>query len=49
VFWSGVLPASSGWEGVDRFHLAQDRDLWWTFVNVVMNVQVPQKGREFFD
>jgi len=27
------------WEGVDCIHLAQDRDEWWTCVNIVMNFQ----------
>jgi len=27
-------------EGVDRFHLAQDRDKWLTVVNTVMNLRV---------
>jgi len=30
-----------GWEGVDRIHLAQDRDQMWAPVNTVMNLQVP--------
>jgi hypothetical protein len=30
-----------GWEGVDWIHLAQDRDQWQAFVNIVMNLQVP--------
>jgi len=30
-----------GSEGVDWFHLAQDRDLLWALVNMVMNLQVP--------
>jgi hypothetical protein len=29
------------WEGVDRIHLAQDRDKWWALVNTVMNLRVP--------
>jgi hypothetical protein len=30
-----------GWEGVDRIHLAQDRDQWRFLVNRVMNLRVP--------
>jgi hypothetical protein len=26
---------------VDWIHLAQDRDRWWTLVNIVMNLRVP--------
>jgi hypothetical protein len=26
--------------GVEWIHLAQDRDLWWALVNVVMNLRV---------
>jgi hypothetical protein len=29
-----------GWGGVEWIHLAQDRDHWRAFVNVVMNLQV---------
>jgi hypothetical protein len=28
-------------EGVDRIHLAKDRDQWWALGNMVMNIQVP--------
>jgi len=28
-------------EVVEWFHLAQDRDQWWTAVNTVMNLRVP--------
>jgi hypothetical protein len=28
-------------EDVDWIHLAQDRDQWWTHLNMVMNPQVP--------
>jgi len=35
-----------GWEGVDRIHLAQDRDRWRALVNAVMNLPVPG---EFLD
>jgi hypothetical protein len=27
-------------EGVDWIHLAQDRDLWWALMNMVLNLQV---------
>jgi hypothetical protein len=30
----------SGWKGVERVHLAQDRDWWWAFVDTVMNLRV---------
>jgi hypothetical protein len=29
-----------GWEGMEWIHLAQDRDQWWAFVNMVMNLQI---------
>jgi hypothetical protein len=29
------------WEGVDWFHLAQDRDQWRALVITVMNLRVP--------
>jgi hypothetical protein len=32
---------------VDRIHLAQDRDQWCALVNMVMNLQVPQKAGNF--
>jgi hypothetical protein len=31
----------TGWEDVDWFHLAQDRDQWQAPVNTVMNLWVP--------
>jgi hypothetical protein len=31
----------TGWEGVDKTHLAQDRDQFWAFVNMVINFLVP--------
>jgi hypothetical protein len=30
-------------------NLAQDSDQWWAFVSMVMTLQVPLKGEEFFD
>jgi len=30
-----------GCEGMDWIELAQDRDRWWTLVNVVMKLRVP--------
>jgi hypothetical protein len=30
-----------GCEYMDRFHVAQDRDQWWAFVNTVVNLRVP--------
>jgi hypothetical protein len=30
-----------GGEDVEWMHLAQDRDHWWTSVNMIMNLQVP--------
>jgi hypothetical protein len=29
------------WEGLDRITVAQDKDKWWAFVNLVMNMQCP--------
>jgi len=29
------------WEGADWLHLAQVRDQWWAFVNMVMILWVP--------
>jgi hypothetical protein len=34
-------PRDMGWEGVDRIHLAQDRDQWRAVVKTVMNLLVP--------
>jgi hypothetical protein len=30
-----------GWDGMDWFDLAQDRDRWRALVNTVMNLLVP--------
>jgi hypothetical protein len=30
-----------GWEGVDKIHLAEDRDQWSALVKMIMNLQVP--------
>jgi hypothetical protein len=34
-----------GWSGMDRIHLAQDRDQWQDLVNTVKNLWVPQNGK----
>jgi hypothetical protein len=31
----------TGLEGVDQISLPQDKDWWWSLVNMVMNLQVP--------
>jgi hypothetical protein len=36
-----------GWEGVDWIPLAQKRVKWWTVVNAVINLRVPQKVGNF--
>jgi len=36
-----------GFEGVAWMHLAQGRDKWQALVNMVMNLQVSQKGGNF--
>jgi hypothetical protein len=38
----------TGWEGVDRMNLAQDRDQWLDLVNTVMNFRVSQKAGNIF-
>jgi hypothetical protein len=32
------------WDGVDWINVAQDRDQWRAFVNMVMNLQVPSNA-----
>jgi hypothetical protein len=29
-----------GWDGMDWIHLVQDRDQWWTLVDMVMNLRI---------
>jgi hypothetical protein len=29
------------WEGVNRIHLAQDRERWGALMNTVLNLRVP--------
>jgi len=36
-----ILRWEVGWGSLDWVELAQDRDSWWTLVNMVMNLQVP--------
>jgi hypothetical protein len=31
----------TGWECVDRIHVAQDRDQWQALVNTIINLWVP--------
>jgi len=40
-------PKEIVWEGLDWIALAQDRDKWWDFVNLVMNLQSPKYERDF--
>jgi hypothetical protein len=36
-----------GWGDIDWIELAEDRDRWWTLLNVIMNLQVPQNAGNF--
>jgi hypothetical protein len=36
-----------GWEAVYWMHLAQDRDQCWVLLNMVMNLRVTKKVRNF--
>jgi len=36
-----------GWKGVDWMCVAQDRDQWWSLVNMVMNLCIPLKAGSF--
>jgi hypothetical protein len=36
-----------GWCGVDRIHLAQDRDQWRALVNTMMKFLVPENAGKF--
>ena len=33
--------------GLDRIDMAQERDRWWSLLNAVMILQVPQNARNF--
>jgi hypothetical protein len=35
--------------GMDRIHLAQDRDKWWAVVNTITNLRVPQNFEKFLN
>ena len=37
-----------GYGGMDWIDVALDRDRWWAFVNVVMNLKVPKNVGSFF-
>jgi hypothetical protein len=38
----------TGIDGANWIQLAQDRVLWWTFVNTVINLRVPQRKQDIF-
>jgi hypothetical protein len=42
--WEGNVKWNLKKYGVDWIHMAQDRDQWWTFVDMGMNLRVPQKS-----
>jgi hypothetical protein len=33
-----------GWDGMDWFSLAEERDKWWSLLNAVINLLVPKTG-----
>jgi hypothetical protein len=35
------MDLKTGWDGMDWFDLAQDRDQWRALLNTVMNLPVP--------
>jgi hypothetical protein len=39
----------TGFWGMNLIHLAQDRKLWQTLVNMLMNLQVPLDAENFFN
>ena len=38
--WEDNIKIDVGCGGVDLIEMAQDSDMWWTFVNAVMNFRV---------
>jgi hypothetical protein len=36
-----VILKQTGWDGMHGVHLAQNKDKWWTVVNMVINCWVP--------
>jgi hypothetical protein len=36
-----------GWRGMDLIDMAEDSDSWWSVVNAVMNVRVPETAGNF--
>jgi hypothetical protein len=39
--WEDNIKMDLGWEGMDWIDLAQDKDRWWTVINVAINFWVP--------